>query len=58
MNYISLVKWALDNGISEQRARVLAAQGRITGATQVGRNWVVPPTAGRKIGRLKKASKK
>lgn len=49
MNYISLVKWAEDQTppMSDRRARVLASEGRIKGAVQVGRNWVVPPTAAR-----------
>lgn len=52
MNLISLSQWAIDNRMSRQRAYVLAQQGRIIGAIQIGTYWAVPKNASRKIGRV------
>jgi excisionase family DNA binding protein len=29
-------------GVSERRLRILCAQGRVQGATKVGRDWLIP----------------
>lgn len=55
MALVSLATWAAAQkpAISDRRARVLAEEGRIKGAQQIGRNWVAPENATRRIGRTK-----
>lgn len=45
MEYISVVKWAALNGVSERTARNYCAQGKIEGARIVGKTWNIPSDA-------------
>jgi Fic family protein len=45
MNYISIKEASERWQISDRRIRVLCIEGRIAGATKVGRNWSVPEDA-------------
>jgi hypothetical protein len=45
MKLIALAVWAKKKGISERRARVLAAEGRLKGAQRIGKTWALPSNA-------------
>jgi len=43
----SVEEFADQVGVSGRRVRVWLADGRIPGATQIGRTWVIPPNSKR-----------
>jgi Fic family protein len=45
MDYITVKQAAQKWGISERRVRILASEGKIDGALQVGRDWNIPSDA-------------
>lgn len=47
MDYISAKEAAENWGISRRRVRLLCGQGRVGGAFQTGRVWVIPQNAGK-----------
>ena len=42
MTYLTTVQAAAAANLSEQRIRVLCAEGRITGAMKIGKAWLIP----------------
>ena len=45
MEYVSVKEWAASHGISERTARNYCAQGKIEGASLVGKSWNIPADA-------------
>ena len=59
MDYISIDEAAKKWGLSKRFVQVLCANGRIEGATRLGRAWMIPHNAKKPIdGRTKAARSK
>ena len=45
MNYITTTQAGVKWGVSRRRVIILCQEGRVAGAQQAGRNWIIPEDA-------------
>ena len=43
--FLSIREFAARLGVTERRARAIAASGRVAGAVKIGRDWLIPESA-------------